>query len=184
MREKMFLLGATENKELVFCEFGVIQRNGHFEFSASFYTVMPFSNFDMEEYFEDYIESVEKTYLYDWCVKFDCRPSELAECLADECNDPRDALDCSLYTECYKVDGNYWYFESVFGGQHDTRDEIEEVINFKVYNLINELWDNYHLKEVDNEIVKQVEELQNTLSKVDEKTWIVDYIKRHQDELV
>jgi len=49
-------------------------------------------------------------------VEFDFKPSELAKELADQCYDVRDALDCSLYPECYKVDGKSWYFESVGGG--------------------------------------------------------------------
>lgn len=181
MREK-FLLGATVDNELVFGKFEITNRNGYPEFTASFDTVRPFNgeNFDMEYYFEEWIEGFGKEELYDMCVRFDCRPSELPKELADECYDVRDAIDCSIYPECYEVNGESWYFESCSGGQHDTRDEIEEIINAKAYNLLHELWDNYHLKKVDGSVIEQVNNLVDMLSGLDEEAWIVDYIERHE----
>lgn len=183
MREK-FLLGATVDNELVFGEFEVTNRNGYPEFTASFDTVKPFNgeSFDLEEYFEGWIDGMEKDYLYDLCERFDCKPSELPKELADECCDVRDALDCSLYPECYEVDGESWYFESGGCGQHDTRNEMDEVINKEAYDLLHELWDNYHLKKIDDDVVKQVEKLVNMLFDIDEEEWIVEYIKRHEDD--
>ena len=184
MREK-YLLGATVNNELVFGEFEVTNRNGYQEFTASFDTVRPFNgdNYDLEEYFDNWIDGMDKEYLYDLCERFDCRPSELTEELASECCDVRDALDCSLYPKCYNVNDESWYFESCSCGQHDTRNEMEEVINLKAYNLIHELWDKYHLKKIDNDVVEQVEKIVDMLSVIDEENWIIDYIKRHEDEL-
>lgn len=197
MKEK-FLLGATVDNEIVFGEFelrhpkywskekGSYTDESVWDFSASFDTVRPFNgeNFDLEEYFEDWVENFGKEELYDMCERFDCRPSELPKNLADECYDVRDAIDCSLYSECYEVNGESWYFESGSCGQHDTRDEMEEIINEEAYNLLHELWDNYHLKKVaDDGIVEQVEKLANMLSNVDEEAWIIDYIERHEDEL-
>lgn len=183
MREK-YLLGATENNEIVFGEFEITSRNGHPEFTASFDTVRPFNadEFDMDEYFENWIEDMDKEWLYDRCIEFDCKPSKLAENLAYECDDVRDALDCSLYPECYAVDGADWCFESIGCGQNDVRDEIEEIINPDAYNLLHELWDNYHLKKVDNEVILQVQRLRAMLEEVDEEEWITDYIERHMDE--
>ena len=180
--ENKYLLGATSDNELVFGEFGITHRNGYAEFTASFDTVKPFKDFDSKEYFEGYIDGLEKETLYDMCVRFDCKPSELAEILANECGDVRDAMDCSLYPECYTVDGNSWYFESGSCGQHDTRDEMEEIINPDAYNLLHKLWDAYHLKEVDHEVVSQVEALEAMLAEVDEEEWIVDYIQRHMED--
>lgn len=179
-----YLLGATSDNELVFGEFEITHRNGYAEFSASFSTVRPFNggNYDLTEYFEDYTEGLSKDYLYDLCENFDCRPSELAKYLADECEDVRDALDCSLYPECYIVDGNSWYFESGSCGQHDTRDEMEEIIHPEAYNLLHKLWDTYHLKEVDNDVISQVENLATMLSEINEEEWITDYIQRHLED--
>ena len=163
MRHK-FLLGATVNNELVFGEFEIREWNGYPEFSASFSTVIPFN----------------AEYLYDLCERFDCRPSELPKNLADECYDVRDALDCSLYPEEVIVDGESWFFESSSCGQHDTRkDGMEEYTNEEAYNLLHTLWDNYHLKKVDEEVIEQIESLVDMLSIVDEEEWIVNYIKEH-----
>ena len=185
MREK-YLLGATVDNELVFGEFEVTNRNGYSEFTASFDTVRPFNgeDYDLVSYFENYIYGMDKEYLYDMCERFDCKPSALPEELANECCDVRDALDCSLYPECYEVDGESWYFESCGCGQHDTRKcGMEEHTNLEAYNLLHELWDKYHLKEVGNDTIKEVEKLKDMLSSIDEEAWIVDYIKRHEDVL-
>ena len=158
MREK-FLLGATVDNELVFCEFEIRTLHGYQTFSASFDTVRPFNgeNFDLEGYFEGWIDGFGKDELYDMCERFDCRPSELHKELADECYDIRDAMDCSLYPECYDVNGESWYFESCSCGQHDTRDEMDETIDEEAYDLLHELWDNYHLKKIDDDVIEKVE---------------------------
>ena len=182
--KKKYLLGATSDNELVFGEFKITHRNGYAEFTASFNTVRPFNgdNFDLKEYFEEILECLDKESKYDDCERLDCKPSELAEYLANECNDVRDVLDCSLYPECYTVDGDSWYFESGSCGQHDTRDDMDEIINPEAYNLLHKLWDTYHLKKVDNEIISQVEVLEAMLAEVDEEEWIVDYIQRHMED--
>lgn len=184
MREK-FLLGATVDHELVFGEFEITKRNGYPEFTASFDTVRPFNgeNYDLEGYYENWIYGMDKAYLYDLCERFDCKPSELAGELANECCDVRDALDCSLYPEWYDVDGESWYFESCSCGQHDTRDDMEEIINVKAYDLLHELWDKYHIKEVDNNVIEQVKQIVYMLSEIDEEEWIIDYIERHKENL-
>lgn len=184
MRRK-YLLGATSDKELVFGEFEITYRNGYAEFTASFNNVRPFNgdNVDLEEYFEDWAEGLGKEIKYDMCYDYDCKPSELAKNLADDCNDIRDAMDCSIYPECYEINGDSWYFESMSCGQHDTRDEMEEIINPEAYDLLHELWDKYHLKKVDEEVISQVEKIESMLKEVDEEEWIIDYIDRHIDEL-
>lgn len=181
MREK-YLLGATVYNELVFGEFELRDRNGYKEFSASFNTVTPFNaeDYDLEEYYEGWVDGMDKEYLYDLCERFDCSPSQLPKNLADECYDVRDALDCSLYPEEISVDGKSWCFESSCCGQHDTRkDGMEIYTNEEAYNLLHTLWDNYHLKKVDEEVVKQVESLVDMLSSIDEEEWIINYIKEY-----
>jgi hypothetical protein len=184
MREK-YLLGVNNNNELVFGEFEVTHRNGYAQFSASFSTVRPFNgdDYDLTEYYESYIWGEDKATLYDLCENFDCRPSELAEYLADDCYDIRDALDCSLYPECYEVDGNNYYFESCSCGQHDTREDGMKVyVNKEAYDILHDLWDNYHLKEVDDTIISKVEKLKEILSETPEEAWIVDYIENNIED--
>lgn len=183
MREK-YLLGANCDNEIVFGEFKVTHRNGYPEFAASFFTVRPFNgeNYDLENYYDGYVEDMDAQTTVDFLKQYDCSPRELAGKLADECNDVRDALDCSLYPEEFDVDGESWFFESSGCGQHDTRNEMEEIINPEAYELLHKLWDAYHLKKVDNDVIKQVEDLHETLSEVNEEEWITDYIKRHKED--
>ncbi len=180
----MYLLGANSDNEIVFGEFGITHRNGYPEFSASFDTVRPFNgeNYDLEDYYDGYVDEFDAQSALDLLKRYDCSPSELAGKLADECNDARDALDCSLYPEEIVIDDESWFFESSSGGQHDTRNEMEEIINPEAYELLHKLWDAYHLKKVDDDVVKQVEDLKEKLSQVDEEEWITDYIMRHKED--
>ena len=127
------------------------------------------------------VSEMDKDYLWEQCDVYNCKPSELASHMAYNC-DVMEIIDCSLYPEYYDIDGHNWYFESVGCGQHDTRDEIEEVIDIDAYNKLHELWDNYHLNTVDNSVIEQVEKLAESFAKVNEEEWIIDYIKRHIDE--
>lgn len=48
----------------------------------------------------------------------------------------------------------------------------------KAYDELHELWDKYHLKEVDEEkITKQMDDIENRLN-VDWEDWITDYIRK------
>ena len=161
MRRK-YLLGATENREIVFGKIEVTQRNDYPEFTASFDIVWPFKGdeYDLERYYEEWCDSMDKAYLYDMCQNFNCTPYDLPKELADECYDVRDALDCSLYPEIIDVDGTNWYFESGSWGQHDTRkDGMDEYTNKEAYDLLHELWDKYHLKKVGNDVVEKVNKI-------------------------
>ena len=180
MRRK-YLLGATEDREIVFGEFEITTRNNYPEFTASFDTVMPFkgSDVDLTDYFEELIDSIGKECAYDLCEHNRCSPQDLPEILADECTDPRDALDCSIYPEEMNIDDEYWYFESSCGGQHDTREDMDEYTNKEAYDLLHELWDEYHLKKVGNDVVEKVNKLVDMLEDIDEEEWIEDYIRRN-----
>lgn len=125
---------------------------------------------------------MDKEYLYNMCETYHCAPQDLAKHQADECKDPRDALDCSLYPEEIEImDGSHWYFESSACGQHDTRKDIEVYVNKEAYDLLHELWDNYHLKDISGkqEVMDKIDKITELLEEVDEEYWICDYINRH-----
>ena len=178
---RRYLLGATTEKEIVFGEFEVTNRNGYPEFTASFDTVRPFAkdSYDLVEYYEGFVEDMDKAYLYDLCERLDCSPSELPQELADECYDIRDAIDCSLYPEIIEVDGEEYCFESGSCGQHDTREEMEVYTNREAYDLLHKLWDENHLHKVDENIIAKVQELDEMLSVIDEEEWIANYIREN-----
>ena len=184
MTKTRYLLGATEDREIVFGEFGIITRNGYPEFTASFNIVSPFTADDLEDGAEYYQHLLDDCYSdedkYRMCEEYNCRPSELAEHLADENGtDPQDMRDCSLYPEIIDVDGTDWYFDSVGCGQHDTRDEMAVYTNQDAYNMLHTLWDKYHLKEVDVGVMQTVDQLDAQLTDVDEIDWIANYIREN-----
>lgn len=195
---RKYLLGATKDNELVFGELEVTRRNGYPEFTACFCTVRPFNaeSFDIEDYWNNYIEEMECCDNGKWVLeelkRRDCTYSDLAGELANECEDARECIDCSLYPEEVVVENpntdeeEIFYFESGSAGQHDTRDEMEEIINPEAYNLLNELWDKYHLKKVEDSVISQVEELIDTLTMSDEEeeNWIREYIQNHYEDIV
>lgn len=181
MRRK-YLLGATEDREIVFGNFEITTRNGYPEFTASFDCVRPFegNEYDLEAYYEDWCDCMDKEYLYDLCENNRCSPQDLPKVLANECCDVRDALDCSLYPEVIDIDGTDWYFESSSCGQCDTRKYgMDEYVNQEAYNLLHELWDEYHLKKVGDDVVEKVNKIIDMLEEVDEEEWIEDYIRRN-----
>ena len=177
-----FLLGATKNNDIVFGEFGFYSGN---RFHASFYTVHPFdaNTIDLAEQYQYRIDDMDKEWLIDMCDEYDCKPSELAEEIANTCDDVTEIVDCSLYDEFYTISNADWYFESCSCGQHDTRKEIVEYINKDAYDKLHELWDEYHLKEVDEDIINEVEKIADILAQTDEEEWIIDFIERHENEL-
>lgn len=177
-----FLLGATKDKKLVFGEFEITTRNNFQEFVASFDVVTPFDgdNFDLEEYFEDWVEDLDKECLYDLCERNYCAPQELVNTLADNCIDVREAVDCSLYPEVIEVNDIHYYFESESCDQHDTREiGMDSYVNKEAYDLLHELWDKYHLKEIDEDGKEKMEKVIKLLNKVNEKDWIANYIQEN-----
>ena len=194
---KKYLLGATSDREIVFAEFEAThprywsKENGNYtdesvrHFSASFDCVIPFTEDDLEDAEDYYRDLVDECYddgeKYKMCERYDCKPSELAEYLAeDEGTDPQNIRDCSLYSNIIEVDGIDYYFESGSCGQHDTRkDGMDEYVNKEAYDLLHELWDKYHLKTIDEDGLKKMQRVTELLEDVDEEEWIADYIRRN-----
>lgn len=178
------LLGATKDNELVFAEFGVDNRNGYDEFTASFDTVRPFdgNSVDLVEYWEDYITDADADTLRHMLGAYDCTISDLAECVADDMGIDG-TIDCSLYPTTYTIDDIDWYFESMCCGQHDTRDDMAEYVDELAYNDLHELWDKYHLRKVDDSVINKVRQIADALGKTNAEKWITDFIRRHIDEL-
>lgn len=184
---KKYLLGINNDDDIVFAEFGITTRNGYNEFTASFDTVEPFEveESDGVEYMERLIDDCyDDGDKYRLCVRYDCTPSELPQALAEEeyIQTNADEKDCSLYDNRIYVDGIEYAFESVGGGQHDIRDEgMKEYTNKKAIEELLNLWDNYHLKKVDDIIVEKVAKLQKELELdcTEEETKIAEYIKKY-----
>lgn len=67
-------------------------------------------------------------------------------------------------------------------GQHDIRDEgMKEYTNKKAVEELLNLWDNYHLKKVDDSIVEKIAKLQEELELdcTEEENKISEYIEKY-----
>ena len=178
------LLGISENNDILFGEFEIRERDDKKTFSASFDVVTPFEVVEsdgieyMREILEDCYDEASK---YRLCENFDCTPSELAENMAWEANiyTNADEKDCSLYNERIIVDGIEYAFESSSCGQCDIRGAgIKEFTNKKAVEKLLNLWDNYQLKEISDEIAQEIEELVKTLD-IDIEEKISEYISKY-----
>ena len=176
-----YLLGATKDKEIVFVELEITTWNGYSEFTASFDTVRPFTadEVDAQEYYESLINEMDSEWVLAQLKEYNCPFSELAENMANENGEIQDIKDCSLYSKIIEVNNVDWYFEGGSCGQHDTREEMDIIINKEIYDKIHELWDNYHLKKIDESIIEEVNKLQVELQNIDEKAWIINYIENN-----
>lgn len=180
------LLGANEYNEIVFGEFEVKPSyNGDgYEFSASFFTVAPtrVDDVDLDDYYEALVDDMmhDGKWLWMQCDEYDCKPSDLAYEMASGIDDIRDILDCSLYPNIITVNGSDWVFESMSCGQHDTRNSMTEYVDKDSYNKLHDLLDNYRNKNVDADVIAEVDELAKKMYHDDTfiESWIADYIER------
>lgn len=93
-----------------------------------------------------------------------------------------ETLDCSLYPNIINVDDEDYIFVSSSCGQHDTRDEVEEFVDKKLYDDIHELWDNYHLKNIEDneEAMNLYKSVLDRMKEIDEEYVIVNHIKQER----
>lgn len=184
---KKYLLGINNDNEIVFGEFEITSRNGYNEFTACFNTVAPFEveESDGIEYMEELLYSCyDDGDKYRLCVQYDCTPSELAEIMAENeyISTNADEKDCSIYSNRIYVNGTEYAFESMSCGQHDIRGEgMKEYTNQKAVEILLDLWDNYHLKEVNDDIVEKVAQLQTELELdcTEEENKLAEYIEKY-----
>lgn len=175
-----YLIGATKDNELVFCEFGINPYGNYF--SASFDVVEPFSEMDprIELAAEDYIAAVDSDTRWDMLTTYDCAPSELVSRLIED-EGIKNIMDCSLYPTICVRGTEYYYFESLACGQCDPREYeiVEWACDKQIFDNLMNLWDNYHLKEYENE--DYVEALKNNMMEGESNEcidWIAAWIER------
>lgn len=174
----VYLIGADKYYNVVYAVIEVREWNNKRTFSVSFNSYEPFNidEFDFEDYYEMWIDNLGKDYLYDLCFDYDCAPSELVSNLANDAPYIHDLIDTNC--EEVKVNGEWWSFEFESGGQYDTTDRMDEFVNKEAYNLIMDLWKNYHLQEATEEVMEKVNKVHALLCDVDEDAWLADYIER------
>ena len=179
--KKDYLLGATNNNEIVTCSIDVRSNNNEEKYlSVCFNVYSPICENQFVDYVENRLEDMDKSDLYDLCADYDCKPSELAEYIVDF-DDAANFIDMSWCADVWdvSVDDYTWYFENTCYGQHDTRNEIETVVNQEAYDLVHELWDNYHLNVIGDDVIVKLDQFDTMLCDVDASEWISDYIQEY-----
>ena len=178
----------NENKEVILGEVEITTRNGYKEFTASFDSVTPFENEESNgvEYYENLLdECYSAEDKYNMCERYDCKPSELVEVLAEEegIETLADEKDCSVYSNRIYVNGVEYAFESMSGGQYDFLEDCDmlQYTNEKAVKKIYDFWKEKHLKEItdkeEEEILKVLSELE--LTPQEEEETIAQYIENY-----
>lgn len=190
-KQNKMLIGVNNSNELVFAEWKVTYRNGYPEFTASFDTVAPFQ-YDEEtalERIESSIDCWDGESKFDFCERHDCKPSEMAELIL-RYDGMEYAYDTSLYPDNFYINGADIYFESVGCGQHDVRDNNEFDVNnpfggenvrmfmpVEDLTFLLETWDKYHLKEIPEEVIVELENRFGKYKTINELDWIEQWLK-------
>lgn len=189
-RNNGVLLGGTRNGELVLADIEIRYANWRkaYTFTVSFNSVRPFNveQFDVEGYWRDNIDYLDKDTVLNALESFDCKYSELPEYMADDLG-IEGTVDCSNDIDWVTIDGDDWAFELVSCGQHDTRDDMGEFIDQDAYNELHELWDKYHLHALTEDKAREIrkacdsilDRLYGGMGKRSVEDWAADYIKRH-----
>ena len=165
------LLGATNYNSLVFANVEIREDVDGNELAISFDEVQPFiaSEEYLKEVLENYVDSLDELTKLSLLERFDCKPSELVEEMYWSLY-VEEYMDISLFPESYIVEGcsDEIYFESIACGQHDCREDLIP-INPEFSEWLFNLWDNYHLKNID------------TIQVVDIKIEILSYDYRNRE---
>lgn len=193
---KNFLLGINkkENK-IYFGEIEVTTRNGYKEFTASFDAG---EAFDIEEI------DLKEQCQYEWDC-YDARQKldllydgdRTREDVFDEWtrySDYKEFIDCSCTDfETTLNNGQTINFETTNGGQYDIRENEEEYNNIiftdkKAVDLILELWDKYHLENIEKnieEVENKIDEILKRIDKYNDREYknIENFIKSNIEEV-
>lgn len=175
---KTYLLGVVDNTILT-CNVGKRYKlNNRNEVSVAFNVgeLIDIDNIDkdyMRDYFEELFDCMDSDTKINWLENGYITKDEWIDNQVADC-DYRDVYDCSCTDYEITVNDTNYNFESTCCGQHDIREEsnFKDFVytNKKAFNLIMELWDNYHIKNLSNEGNEKVD---NMIREID--TLLNDY---------
>lgn len=168
MREK-YLLGIIDN-QIILGEIEVRDWNGYDEFSASFDVGEAF-NIDIdEETIRDYF--IELWNCYDNDTKIELLydgDRTFQDWLVEETCD----VDYYSIKDCSCTDFEMSYkditinFETICCGQHDCRSNYNfdkmKFTSKEAFDKLMNLWDNYHIKEIDDNAKREIDEVKQLL---------------------
>lgn len=164
---KTYLLGVVDNTILTCNIEKRYKLNNRNEVGVSF-NVGELINVDninedyVRDYFEEMFDCMDSDTKIDWLENGDITKDEWIDNQVANCN-YRDVYDCSCTDYEISVNDTNYNFETICSGQHDIRKEynFKDFIytNKKAFNLIMELWDNYHIKKLSDEENKKVDDM-------------------------
>lgn len=186
--KKTILLG-IKNNELITADIDLRDWNGRTELGISFNEGQAFNINDIDEgYTNDYFNDLWD-YGYDAQTKLDLlQDGEITkeEVFQDWKEDTNyyDIKDCSCTDYELTKNGKTINFETIGCGQTDVRtDEDFNDMKFtdeKLFNDIMYYWDNFHLKELDEEQVKEIREIVESIY-CDEEDGFYNFITNNID---
>ena len=192
--EKKFLLGVNpEEKTIYFGELAITDRNGYKELTASFDVGQAFNveDLDLEEMCQEQWECLDNQSKLDLLYDGDRTREEVFEDWTRyaDYNEFRDCscTDCEVTLESDELVN----FETISCGQCDIReneDEYKNIVftNEKAVTMLLNLWDSYHLKNIEQdieEIENKINFILSKLNKYTERKNIEDFIIENIKEL-
>ncbi len=190
---KKVLIGLNDNtKEVYFAEFEITTRNNYKEFTASFYVGEAFDidGVDLEEECNMQWECLDDKTKLDMLEDGEKTKQDIFDNWTSY-SDYHDFKDCSCTDyELTLEDGTLINFETTCCGQHDIREDNE---NYKQIIFTNkqavakllELWDKYHLENVENneDFEKNFDFVLEGLKDFNNRKTIENFIKENIKEL-
>lgn len=193
---KNFLLGVNKEENKIYLgEIEITTRNGYKEFTASFDVGEAFDidDIDLQEQCQDLWDCYDAQQKLDLLYDGDRTREDVFEDWT-RYSDYKEFKDCSCTDYETKLNnGQIINFESICGGQHDIREDEEEYNNMiftdkKAVDLILELWDKYHLKNIEKnlqEIETKINEILKRIDKYNDREFenIENFIKANIEEV-
>ncbi len=187
--EKKFLLGVIKN-QIVIGEFEIKDWNGYLEFSAHFSVGEAFdinlSESEIADWWEEYWYCLDEKGKLDALQDGERTKQDWIDEQVENTY-YQDIKDCSCTDLEMDYNGVTINFETVSCGQHDVReDEFFNEMKFtnkEAFDKLMNLWDNYHLKEIDDNVKNEIDEIEELLQPYDfDCTWdsdnkVEDFIK-------
>lgn len=173
MKQKATILLGVKNNQVITADLELRDWNGHPEFSACFNVGEAF-NVDSvdEDYRWDYYEMLWSD-CYDAKSKLDLlddgnrtKQDVFEQWDADAYDNYHEIKDCSCTDYELYHDGIRINFETCGCGQHDVREDADfqdmRFTDEKLFNDIMYYWDNFHISEVNEEQISEIEKLMDS----------------------
>lgn len=171
-KRKTILLG-VKNNQIITADISLRDWNGYDEFSASFnvgeaFNVDSIDDNYKKEYADEYWSSLDDTSKLNLLQDGEITKDEVLKNIIEDSyyGDYHDFIDCSCTDYELDKDGKIINFQSNSVGQHDIREDYDfEDMRFtdeKLFNDIMYFWDNFHLKEVNDEQIEEIKKIMDS----------------------